>query len=188
MGHILHDKIELMGLQFDSITMDQCVETCINWCSDDKSTRTLVTVNAALLMMMHDDMGLADAIHAGDLVVADGLPVVWASRIVKSPLIARVAGIDLMQNLLIRGDKEKLRVYFLGAKQEVLDSLVVLCSRIHPNLVIAGVHNGYFDQKETSAIVQEINSSNTDILLLECHHLSKKSGLSKIGIISECQL
>jgi N-acetylglucosaminyldiphosphoundecaprenol N-acetyl-beta-D-mannosaminyltransferase len=160
------DKIDLMGLRFDSITMNQCVDKCVDWCKDKNSARTVMTINAALLVMMRDNQALARANRAGDLVVADGLPVVWASRIVGTPLVERVAGIDLMQNLLARGDREKLRFYFLGAKQEVLENLLTLCSKTYPNLVISGTYHGYFNQNNTAELVDKIRRSNTDILFI----------------------
>jgi len=162
----VNEKADLMGLQFNSITMRQCVDQCVSWCADNKPSKTIMTINAALLMMMQDNKALAQANHAGDLVVADGLPVVWASRIVGTPLVERVAGIDLMLNLLARGDKEKLRVYFLGAKQEVLDSLIAICTKSYPNLVITGAQNGYFNQQDTAELVREISQTNTDILFI----------------------
>ena len=160
------DKIELMGLSFDSVTMDQTVDLCLDWCSDSKPAKTLMTINAALLMMMRSNQELAIANKAGDLIVADGLPVVWASRIVGTPLVGRVAGVDLMQNLLHASSKNKIKIFFLGARQEVLDRLIQICNEKYPDLVIVGSRNGYFSESEHTEIVDQIHESNADILFI----------------------
>jgi len=162
----MSEKIEFMDLPFDSVTMEQTIEQCLEWCADDKPARTLMTINAALLMMMRSDPALNQANKAGDLIVADGLPVVWATRIIGTPLVGRVAGVDLMQNLLKVGDEKKLRIFLLGAKQEVLDSMFQLCAEKYPNLVIAGSRNGYFTEDDHAEIVGQIHESNTDILFI----------------------
>ncbi len=160
------EKTELMGLPFDSVTMTQTIEQCLAWCADDKPARTVMTINAALLMMMRSDADLAQACRAGDLVVADGLPVVWASRIVGTPLVGRVAGVDLMQNLLRVGNEKNLKIFLLGAKQEVLDHLMELCAEKYPQLEIAGSRNGYFSEDDHDEIVGQIRASNADILFI----------------------
>ena len=94
--------------------------------------------------MMRRDPALRAACQAADMAVADGMSVVWALRALGRPVPERVAGIDLMTSLLAAGSTERLRVYLLGARQEVLDALVRECGRRYPGLVIAGARNGYF--------------------------------------------
>ena len=162
----MHEKIEFMGLLFDSVSMSEAIEQCMQWCMDEGPSRTLMTINAALLMMMRNDSDLNQAVSAGDLVVADGLSVVWGTRFVGTPLIGRVAGIDLMQNLLNVSNERKLRVFFLGAKQHVIDDMIQLCVGKYSNLVIAGSRNGYFNESDHTDVVQRVRESNADILFL----------------------
>ena len=159
-------RIEFMGLPFDAVTMEQSIDRCLEWCADDKPARTLMTINAALLMMMRSDAGLLKACEAGDLIVADGLPVVWATKIVGTPLAGRVAGVDLMQNLLQAGHDNKLKIFLLGAKQEVIDRMLEICARQYPDLVIAGSRNGYFTEDEHAEIAAQIRDSKADILFI----------------------
>ena len=81
-----------------------------------------MAINAAKLVAMHDDPKLCEIVDGCGLVSADGQSVVWASRLLGDPLPERVAGIDLMDALLELAERRGYRVYFLGARAEVLDA------------------------------------------------------------------
>ncbi len=159
-------KIEFMGLIFDSVSIDETIDKCLNWCRQRDRTRTIITINVSHLMMMRNDPELATASRAGNLIVADGLPVVWATRMLGKALVGRVAGVDLFERLLAKGNDEKLRIFLLGARQEVLDKLNSDFQRNYPNLVVAGSRNGYFKPSETPDIVKQIADSKADILFI----------------------
>ncbi len=159
-------QVDFLGSTIDSLTMTQTVERCVRWCGTTASPRVLLTVNAAILMMMRKDDALRAACGRADLTVADGVPVVWATHLIGDPLVDRVAGVDLMANLLQAGHDEKLRFFFLGAKQQVLDTLREILETRYPNLEIAGMRNGYFSEAETAEVVAEIQASRADILFI----------------------
>jgi N-acetylglucosaminyldiphosphoundecaprenol N-acetyl-beta-D-mannosaminyltransferase len=162
----MHEKVVFLGLSFDSITMNQTIEWCLKRCKDRHSTSTLMTINAALMMMMDEDSELDNSVRNGDLIVADGQPIVLSSKLTGTPITERVAGVDLMQNLLQEGHEHQLRFFFLGATQEVLSDLVQLCADKYPGLVIAGFRNGYFKNSDHSDVINQINSSQADILFI----------------------
>ena len=161
----MNERIEFLGCPIDSTTMQQTVQDCLVWCRDRKP-RLLVTVNAAMLVMMRDDPALRQACHAGALIVPDGMPVVWASRLIGQPLKSRVAGCDLMGELLKAAAKEQRRVFLLGAKEEVVGKLARELPLTYPGLVIAGYRNGYFKTPEHPQIITQIQNSRADILLV----------------------
>jgi len=126
----------------------------------------VITVNANLLTMMEDDPELHRACTSGDLVLADGVPVVWGGRLAGSPVPARVAGVDLMTRLLERGSELRLSVYLLGAREEVVAELVKLCGSRYPGLTVAGHRNGYFGEEEYPAVISAISSSGAHMLFV----------------------
>jgi N-acetylglucosaminyldiphosphoundecaprenol N-acetyl-beta-D-mannosaminyltransferase len=115
---------------------------------------------------MRRDSEFRKACLAADLVTADGMSVVWAARLLGHPMPQRVTGIDLLLRLLELGNEERLRVFFLGARPEVLDRLVAGCRAKYPNLVLAGWCDGYFAASESEAVVSEIRDSKADILFV----------------------
>ena len=149
-------RVELLGSPFDRVDMQSTVEQCIGWCYGPRVARTVITLNAALLCMMRRDEDLRAACCSGDLIVADGAPVVFTSRLAGIPLPERVAGVDLTARLLAEGASRGLSVYFLGARPQVVRSLVDYCHRKHPGLRVAGHRDGYFTPADHAGIVAEI--------------------------------
>lgn len=159
-------RAELLDLAFDPTTLDAAVERCLSWCEGPRASHIVVTANAALLCMMRHDAALRAACRAGDMVVADGMSVVWALKAAGTALPERVTGVDLMERLLERGAARGLRVYFLGARPEVVLELTRVCRRRYPGLVIAGFRHGYFAEAEHGAIVEEIREARPDLLFV----------------------
>lgn len=159
-------RVTIMDCPFDSVTFDGAVDRIVQWCRSATRARTVVTMNAGQLVAMQRDPELASACRAGDLIVPDGVPVVWASSLVRQPLVARVAGVDLMEALLRRGGAEGLRIFLLGAREEVVTKLADKCLRDYPGLQIAGWRNGYFGEADHPAVIEQIRRSGADILFI----------------------
>lgn len=160
------DRRELLGCTFDRVAMEPAVERCIQWCLGPRVPHTVVTANAAILCMMRRDPELRDACRRGDLVVPDGMPVVWTSRLAGIPFPERVAGVDLMIRLLEAASEQRLRVYFLGARREVVADLARRCEREHPGLVLAGFRDGYFGPADHAGIVEDIRRKAPHMLFV----------------------
>jgi N-acetylglucosaminyldiphosphoundecaprenol N-acetyl-beta-D-mannosaminyltransferase len=127
----------------------------------------IVLVNAAKIVKAKFDRELAYIIRTADLVGADGVPVVWASRLLGEPLPGRVNGTDLMERLIELAAQRGYRLYLLGARKEIIDHAVSLLLAKHTNLQIAGYRHGYFlNEAEELAVVKEIAESRADILLI----------------------
>jgi N-acetylglucosaminyldiphosphoundecaprenol N-acetyl-beta-D-mannosaminyltransferase len=116
--------------------------------------------------MMRRDPELAMACHAGSLIVADGMSVVWALRALGRQVPERVAGVDLMARLLATAAEHRLGVYFLGAKREVVEALAKRCMAEYPGLTIAGFRDGYFNLDDHAGIVEEIRVSGAHMLFV----------------------
>jgi len=94
------------------------------------------------------------------------MSVVWALRASGEPVPERVAGVDLMARLLAVAAKHRLRVYFLGARREVVTALVQTSRVCYPGIEIAGFRDGYFGPDNHSGIVEEIRASRAHILFV----------------------
>jgi len=160
------ERAELLGLSFDMVTMETAVARCLELCRAPRASHTVLTANASLLCMIRRDQGLALACRASNLIVADGMSVVWALRASGQTIPERVAGVDLMARLLAAAGEHRLRVYFLGAKPEVVSTLVERIRAQHPGLEIAGFRDGYFGPDEHLRIVEEIRASEADMLFV----------------------
>jgi N-acetylglucosaminyldiphosphoundecaprenol N-acetyl-beta-D-mannosaminyltransferase len=133
---------------------------------ETKNRLLIGVVNAAKLVNMRRDSVLRDAVLKSDLILADGMSVVWASRILGRRLPERVPGIDLMHAMLRHGQQHNYRVYCFGATQEVLEATVAKFNAWYPDVVIVGKRNGYFKPEEEPKIVEHIRAAQPDILLV----------------------
>jgi N-acetylglucosaminyldiphosphoundecaprenol N-acetyl-beta-D-mannosaminyltransferase len=123
-------------------------------------------MNVAKLVQMHSDEELAQSILRADLIGADGVPLVWASRLLGRSLPGRVNGTDLMYKLLEKGNEKGYRIFFFGAKEDVLERILRKVRVGYPGVNIAGYHHGYFDPTEELKIACEIRQSRADILFI----------------------
>ncbi len=162
----MRDRVELLTCPFDRVSMQSAVDRCVEWCLGPRAPHTVITMNAAILCMMRHDPELAEACRHGDLIVADGAPVVWASRLAGVSLPERVAGVDMMAGLLERASRHRLRVYFLGARREVVAALVHRCAVAWPGAIVAGYRDGYLSQAAHPDVVTEIRSAAPHMLFV----------------------
>jgi N-acetylglucosaminyldiphosphoundecaprenol N-acetyl-beta-D-mannosaminyltransferase len=146
--------------------MDDALAWCLGACLDRGPARIVLTVNASHLVDMQDIAPLRQACLAADLVTADGMSIVWASKVLGQALPERVAGIDLLTHLLELGEQQGLRFYFLGAKPDVLARFVSVCQARYPKLEVAGWRHGYFSAPDHDAVVQGIAASKADIVFV----------------------
>jgi exopolysaccharide biosynthesis WecB/TagA/CpsF family protein len=160
------ERSELLGLEFERGALEGVAARCLAWTTQPRRSHVVVTANASHVCMTRRDPALFDACRAADMVVADGMSVVWALKALGRPVAERVAGIDLMNTLLEAASAQRLRVYLLGARQEVLDTLVAECKRRYPGLVMAGARNGYFGEADHAPIVEDIRASRPDLLFV----------------------
>jgi N-acetylglucosaminyldiphosphoundecaprenol N-acetyl-beta-D-mannosaminyltransferase len=160
------ERPELLGLSFDAVTIGTAVARCLEFCRGPRISHSVITANAHHLCMMRHDPEMALACRAAHLTVADGMSVVWALRASGQQVPERVAGVDLMAHLLTAAGKHRLRVYFLGARREVVTDLIKICGVRYPGVEIAGFRDGYFGPDDHEVIVEEIRASEAHILFV----------------------
>jgi N-acetylglucosaminyldiphosphoundecaprenol N-acetyl-beta-D-mannosaminyltransferase len=156
---------ELLGITFDAVGMTRAVRRCTD-AVEQKRYLSVGMVNAAKVVAMRKDDLLRGAVARCGMVLADGQSVVWASQLLGSPLPERVAGIDLFTMLLAQAAQRGYRVYFLGARPDVLRRMLAEVGREYPNLIVAGARDGYFGPDEQSGVVAEILRCAPDLLFL----------------------
>lgn len=160
----LNDRINLFGVEMDTLTMVETIDKIDNRLSRGNFTQHVV-VNVAKLVQMQKDAELSDAVRSCDIINIDGAGVVFGGRLLGLPIPERVAGIDLFHKLLQHAEKTGLSVFFLGAKSDVIEEAVTNIRSLHPDLAIAGYHHGYFWDREEE-IVRTISASKADLLFV----------------------
>ena len=91
----------------------------------------------------------------------------------------RIAGIDIMYKLLQQANESHYRVYFLGAKPEVLRKVIRTVQRDYPGICIAGYRDGYFDKAQEQSVAEGIRNSRADIFFVAISSPKKEKFLRK---------
>ena len=136
-------------------------------------------VNAAKIVNMSRDPGFRDAVLSSHIILADGMSVVLASRLLGRPLPGRVTGIDLMHGMLESGNRHRYRVYCLGATDEVLDATMARIGAEYPGVQIVGRRNGYFPPAAEAAVAADIAACRPDILFVAMTSPRKEEFMAK---------
>ncbi|MBM4026146.1 MAG: WecB/TagA/CpsF family glycosyltransferase [Planctomycetes bacterium] len=160
-----YESITLLGTTLHRMRMADVLAAC----SESIRLRRPILIgvaNVAKLVKARRDPHLRQSRAEATFTVADGVPVVWLSRLCGCPLPARVAGIDIMNELLAAADREKYGVSFLGARQEIVERVVAHVRRAYPGVRIAGYRNGYFSHAQEADVAAAIGASAADILLV----------------------
>lgn len=171
---------QVLGLSLDALTMAEAVARCVK-AVEDRQYISIGVVNAAKVSLMRRDGALRSAVTSCGMVLADGQSVVWASHLLRVPLPERVAGSDLFMELLAEAERRDYRVYFLGARPDVLESMLAAVGERFPALKVAGSHDGYFGPAEEGDIAAEIRDSHAEMLFLGMSSPKKEMFLSKRG-------
>jgi N-acetylglucosaminyldiphosphoundecaprenol N-acetyl-beta-D-mannosaminyltransferase len=158
-------KVNFLNIPVDAITMTdtiQAVETAI---VQNKRINHVV-INAGKVVAMQTDKQLYESVASCDLINADGQSVVWAANFLGLKIPERVAGIDLMKNLVALAAEKKFKCFFLGAKEEIVKRVVDIYTEQYGSDIIAGYRNGYFSKEEEKEVAQQIADSKAQLLFV----------------------
>jgi N-acetylglucosaminyldiphosphoundecaprenol N-acetyl-beta-D-mannosaminyltransferase len=161
----MKERIHLMGTPIDNLTMSETLDL-INSAIQKSEHIHHTVVNAGKIVSMHSDAQLRESVINADIINADGQAVVWASKLLGTPLKERVAGIDLMSRLVEFAFKNQYKIFFLGARQNVLEELVSRYSLQYSPDIIAGYRNGYFKKEDEKEIALQIGNSKAHMLFV----------------------
>ena len=171
-------RSQLLGSPIDVVSMKQAVATAAD-AIRRRETCQHVSLNAAkLVKIQHDDI-LRDAVAGCQLITADGQSVVWAGKLLGCPLPERVAGIDLMHELLAAAENEGHRVFLLGARQHVLERAEAAIHQLHPRVQVVGRHHGYFSLEDEPDVVALIAATEPQLLFVALETPAKELFLAR---------
>jgi len=175
----------ILGIPMDNLSMKETIEKIFSFIEEypkNPYPRQIATVNVdfvvntlkfSLFKIRHPE--LLEILNLADLVIADGMPIVWASKLIGDSLKSRVAGSDLVPELAEEASKRSKSIYFLGGREGIGRVAANILKQKYPDLIIAGcdapfVHvdgEKIYDALENDqVIVEKINSSGADILLI----------------------
>lgn len=158
-------RIEILHTIIDVLTVEETIER-VKIYLDEGCGLHLMGVNADKINMLNENERLRKIVNGCGIINADGASVVLASKYLKKPLPERVAGIDLMLDLIRLASKEHYKVFLLGAKQEIVEKTKTVLLKNNPGLEIVGIKNGYFKEDDWGEVAREIKESEAQLVFV----------------------
>lgn len=161
----------VLGVPIDNLTMEEALERCDAFIVAGRTsghTHQIATVNANFVVNSLLDPELRRILQEADMTTADGMPLVWASRLLGDPLPGRVTGVDLVPVLAARAVERGYSIYFLGAREGVAARAAAMLQRRYPGLKVAGVYSPPPASVLTMdrTVVERVRDARPDILLV----------------------
>ncbi len=156
-------RVDVLGVNVDNVDMGEAVEKVFSFI-EKKSGAAIYTPNAEMVMASRKNRHLKKALLEADLVIPDGAGVVMGSKILGSPLKAKVAGVDLVANLV--SSNRPLSLFLYGSAPGVAEKAAEEMKRINPRISICGTMHGYHEEGLEPALVDRISRTSPDIVIV----------------------
>ena len=160
-------RVDVLGIKFDNVSFSEA-ERKIREAIKEKKHLRISTPNPEIALASQKDSSLLAMINSSGLILADGIGIVLASRILETPICERVTGIDIGELILSIANEKKLRVFLLGGRPKIAEKAAEKIKKRYSDITICGAHHGYFEKEgeENVAIVKEIADSAPDIIFV----------------------
>ncbi|BDR60077.1 WecB/TagA/CpsF family glycosyltransferase [Lactobacillus xylocopicola] len=157
------DKVNVLGVDFDNKSFKQFQSEFSNRIDSHQST-LVVTANPEIVMTANENPEFMKILRrTADYITPDGIGIIKAGKILGTPLKERVTGYDLFVWLLKVANEQKLRIYLVGAKPEVLAAVQERIGREYGGIDLVGAEDGYFDD-DLEIIAYQIKQKQPDLV------------------------
>lgn len=161
----MRNTIEVVGINIDNITLAEAGRRAEEFL-EGEGCNMVFTPNSEILVDAVMDRELGEMLNEAQLVIPDGIGVVIASKFYRTPLKERVAGVDLSAKIIELAALKGKSLFLLGAPQASLEAAAQKIKEKYKDINIAGIRNGYFDEAVEDQIIEEINNSGADVLIV----------------------
>ncbi|MDO5308184.1 MAG: WecB/TagA/CpsF family glycosyltransferase [Planctomycetia bacterium] len=159
-------RYDALGLPVDALSYDQAVERLCDLATTPGPTRWACAVNPEKVMLARSDPELQSFISRAALAFPDGIGVVLACRMLYRAQIMRTPGADLMESVCAQSATRNITIFFFGSSEEVNAAAVAELQQRYPGMRAVGRQHGYLPPEEYDALVQRINDTHADLLVL----------------------
>ena len=156
-------KTEVLGIQFDNVTMEEAAALGGAMLEENKF-HYVVTPNPEFILASEKDEEFKTVLNGADLVIPDGIGVVYSAKILGTPLKERVPGVEFAACMLNKLNEMGGRLFLLGAKPGVAEQAGENILKDYPNIVLCGTQDGYFQDEET--VLLKVAAARPDLLFV----------------------
>jgi len=161
----MENKVNILGVNVDKVNIEEAVDAIFKML-DERKSHSIFTPNSEIILNAYKNKDFCDILNNADLLTADGIGVVYASKILGNPIKSRAAGYDIACGLIDRIAETGHRLYLFGGKPGIAEKAKYQLEKRYPFIQIVGTRNGYFDEADTKDIINDINSVGAEIVFV----------------------
>ncbi len=180
-------KINILGTNIDNVNFEQAIDY-LKECLKGTKNNIVVTPNPEMIVIAKKESEFRDLLNSASLCTADGIGVVYASRLYKQRLTQRVCGFDMTMEMIKSHEQTNASFYLLGAGKGVAEKACQNLKNTYKGINILGCHDGYFDEQEEKNIIDEIKELKPDILIIGLGMKKQEMFANKYKDILPCKI
>lgn len=158
-------KTTIFNVPFSNMSMSDTVQYLVEQI-EKGNQQHVITANPIMVMNALKHQSIMKVMHQADLIVADGAGVIWAAQQANEPIVERIAGIELIHELLSAGEKRHWKVYILGTDEQTIATAAEILQLKYPQIRMVGYRDGFFTAEEDKQVIEEINRLKPDLLFV----------------------
>ncbi len=162
----MNNRLPILNIWVDPVNKEKAINIVKNFLRSSGGPHAIFASNPEKNYSVPKDPLLYETYRNADLLIPDGVAVVLAAKFLYGATLARVPGVELMEDICRLAAHEGYKVFFYGAKESVNKSAAEKLQSRYPGLNIAGRSNGYLKEKDMPELIKKINASNAEILFL----------------------
>ncbi|MED4841406.1 WecB/TagA/CpsF family glycosyltransferase [Weizmannia sp. CD-2023] len=164
------EQIVMFNISIDNLTLDEACNQILLFAEKREIKRYVVTPNVDHLVKLRKDKEFQRIYENASLVLADGMPLIWASKLLKQPLKEKVSGSDLFPLICEKASHKNMKLFFLGGEEGVAHKAALVLKKKYPNINIVGIYSPPFgfekSESENRKIINMINKAEPDLLFV----------------------
>lgn len=191
--------VEVGGFQTAAVTRQELAEVMVSDClqarteGDDWLPKLVFSSNGQGIALAGRDTDFDFAMKSADIIHADGMPVVFASKLTSNPIPERISTTDFFHDAAREASARHLRFFFLGAQDDQNAAAVAAVNRLYPEVEIVGRYHGYFSDDDDYEICRMIRQTQADVLWValgkprqEYWCVRNRNRLAGVGWVKTC--
>lgn len=151
-------RVNICDVQIDPYSFDQVVEKIVDHALNRRSPEYVVTPNAHHVVLLQKDRYFQQVYQEAFLVVPDGVPLLWAAKLLQTPLQGRVNGTDLFERLAAVSAEKNLKIFLLGGRPGAAEQAAKILIERHPTLQVVGTYAPPYGFEQDSAELEKIDT------------------------------
>lgn len=174
-------RYPVLNIWVDAVDMRAALDLVADFVEKGERVHTVFASNPEKNFSVPKDRLLYEIFREADMLIPDGIGMVFAARILHKAKISRVPGCELMQKTCAMAAKKGYSVYLYGAREDVSARAAEILAERYPGIRIAGRSNGYVREEDMDGLVEDINASGARILFVALGSPRQEKWVSSFG-------